>query len=75
VQLPGDKSISHRYAMLAAIAEGTTVIRHFAASQDCHSTLKCLAALGGEIQETGDTVAVTGRGLQGLRAPDRDVGC
>ena len=42
VQLPGDKSISHRYAMLAAIAEGTSVIEHFAASRDCHSTLECL---------------------------------
>jgi 3-phosphoshikimate 1-carboxyvinyltransferase len=71
VHLPGDKSISHRYAMLAAIAEGTTVIQHFAASQDCHSTLKCLAALGVEIQEAEDTVTIKGRGLNGLRAPDR----
>jgi 3-phosphoshikimate 1-carboxyvinyltransferase len=71
VQLPGDKSISHRYAMLAAIAEGTTVIRHFAASQDCHSTLGCLSTLGVEIQETSDAVMIKGRGLHGLRAPER----
>jgi len=69
VQLPGDKSISHRYAMLAAIAEGISAIRHFAASQDCHSTLECLQALGVEISESGDTVAIHGRGLRGLRAP------
>ena len=71
VHLPGDQSISHRYAMLAAIAEGTTVIRHFAASQDCHSTLRCLAALGVELQETGDTVTIKGRGLHGLSTPNR----
>jgi 3-phosphoshikimate 1-carboxyvinyltransferase len=71
IQLPGDKSISHRYAMLAAIAEGTTIIRHFAESRDCHSTLGCLNTLGVEIQETGDTVTITGRGLHGLRTPNR----
>ena len=46
VQLPGDKSISHRFAMLAAIAEGVTRIANFAASQDCHSTIACLRLLG-----------------------------
>jgi len=67
---PGDKSISHRYAMLASIAEGESVIRRFAASRDCHSTLKCLSALGVKVCETGDTVAIEGRGLRGLRAPE-----
>ena len=71
VPLPGDKSISHRYAMLAAIAEGTSVIRHFAASRDCHSTLECLQALGIELSVTGETVAIQGRGLRGLRAPEQ----
>ena len=41
VELPGDKSISHRYAMLAALAEGTSELRHFSAAADCHSTLNC----------------------------------
>jgi len=40
VRVPGDKSISHRLAMIGAIAEGTTVIHNFAASQDCQSTLE-----------------------------------
>jgi 3-phosphoshikimate 1-carboxyvinyltransferase len=71
VLLPGDKSISHRYAMLAAIAEGTSVIEHFAASRDCHSTLACLQALGVELEEEGDTVTIRGRGLRGLKKPDR----
>lgn len=69
ILLPGDKSISHRYAMLAAIAGGRSVIRHFAASQDCHSTLGCLASLGIEVIISGDTVAITGAGLHGLKAP------
>ena len=49
VQLPGDKSISHRYAMIAALAEGTSELRNFAAARDCHSTLGCMKALGAEM--------------------------
>jgi 3-phosphoshikimate 1-carboxyvinyltransferase len=71
VRLPGDKSISHRYAMLAAIAEGTSILEHFAASRDCHSTLECLKSLGVELHEAGETVTIQGRGLRGLQAPDR----
>ena len=70
VHLPGDKSISHRYAMLAAISEGTSTLKHFATSRDCHSTLGCLQSLGVDLNESGDTVTITGRGLRGLRAPD-----
>ncbi len=71
VLLPGDKSISHRYAMLAAIAEETSVIENFAASRDCHSTLACLQALGVEVQERGQTVTIRGRGLRGLKTPEQ----
>lgn len=68
VELPGDKSISHRYAMLAALAEGTSELRHFSAAADCHSTLGCMSALGAEVQVEKDTVRVTGRGPRGLKA-------
>jgi len=71
VLLPGDKSISHRYALLAAIAEGTSRFDHFASSRDCHSTLDCLRALGVEITEHEAAVVIHGRGLRGLRAPER----
>jgi 3-phosphoshikimate 1-carboxyvinyltransferase len=71
VSLPGDKSISHRYAMIAAIAEGTTVIAHFASSRDCHSTLACLQSLGVEVEEERETVSIQGRGFRGLKAPSR----
>ena len=73
VLLPGDKSISHRYAMLAAIAEGKTVIENFAASRDCHSTLECLQSLGVEVKEQGRTVTIEGRGLRGLKEPERTL--
>src|SRR5512135_1611327 len=69
VKMPGDKSISHRYAMLASLANGRSEIRNFASSRDCQSTLGCLRTLGVEITGTCDNVAVDGRGLRGLRAP------
>jgi 3-phosphoshikimate 1-carboxyvinyltransferase len=68
LDLPGDKSISHRYGMFSAIAEGTSELRHFSAAADCHSTLACMSALGAEVKIDKDTVRVTGRGLHGLKS-------
>jgi len=68
LELPGDKSISHRYAMLAALADGTSELRNFAAARDCHSTLGCMKALGAEVKVDGATVKITGRGLRGLKS-------
>ncbi len=70
VQLPGDKSISHRYAILGGIARGETAIGGYSASLDCASTLRCLEALGVEVRRDGSRVFVRGTGLQGLRPPD-----
>src|SRR5258707_13068681 len=67
VEPPGDKSISHRYAMVAALAEGASELRHFAAAADCHSTLDCMKALGAEVKLDKDTVRITGHGLRGLK--------
>jgi 3-phosphoshikimate 1-carboxyvinyltransferase len=64
---PGDKSISHRYAMLSALAEGTSELRHFALAADCHSTLDCMSALGASVKVDKDVVKVTGRGGEGLK--------
>jgi len=69
IRLPGDKSISHRYAMLAAIAEGTSVIRNYSSGADCQSTLGAVGALGIGVARDGRTVTVHGQGLDGLRAP------
>ncbi|HWT89011.1 MAG TPA: 3-phosphoshikimate 1-carboxyvinyltransferase [Candidatus Angelobacter sp.] len=68
VQMPGDKSISHRYAMLAALAEGTSELRNFAAAADCHSTLACMKALGAGVKVEGTTIHVTGCGLRDLKS-------
>jgi 3-phosphoshikimate 1-carboxyvinyltransferase len=65
---PGDKSISHRYAMLSALAEGTSELRHFALAADCHSTLDCMKALGASVKVDKDVVKVTGRGAEGLKS-------
>ncbi len=69
MRLPGDKSISHRYAMLGAVAEGKTEIEGFASSADCQSTLDCLQALGAGVNRKGHRVCIEGRGLFGLRKP------
>jgi 3-phosphoshikimate 1-carboxyvinyltransferase len=71
VEPPGDKSISHRYAMIAALAEGASELRHFAAAADCHSTLNCMKALGAEVKLDKDAVRITGRGLRGLKGSRR----
>lgn len=67
VTVPGDKSISHRAALLGALAEGTTVVRGFLRGEDCLSTLRCLRALGVAVEDDGVTVRIHGRGLEGLR--------
>jgi len=71
VRFPGDKSISHRYAMLAAIAEGASEIHYYSSSADCQSTLACLVQLGVKVERKGDVVTLQGVGLNGLRAPAR----
>jgi 3-phosphoshikimate 1-carboxyvinyltransferase len=76
IVLPGDKSISHRYALIAAIAEGETRIRNYSTGADCHSTLGCVRALGIEVEGAGTEFVIRGRGLEGLRlaAHDLDAG-
>jgi 3-phosphoshikimate 1-carboxyvinyltransferase len=73
LELPGDKSISHRYAMLAALAEGTSELKNFAAARDCHSTLGCVKALGADVKVDGTTIKITGRGLRGLKSSWRTL--
>jgi 3-phosphoshikimate 1-carboxyvinyltransferase len=67
IQLPGDKSISHRYGMLAAIAEGVTKIENYSGGADCQSTLACMRALGVQIETRNGKTCIHGRGLDGLR--------
>lgn len=78
IQVPGDKSISHRYAILSALADGRSTIANYAPGGDCQSTLACLAALGVAIERPdgpGGVVAVTGRGLGGFAPPAAPLDC
>ena len=68
LRVPGDKSISHRYAMLAAIAEGESRLSGYAPGADCAATLACVEALGARVS-AGDEIVIEGRGPLGLRAP------
>ncbi|MBV8206845.1 MAG: 3-phosphoshikimate 1-carboxyvinyltransferase, partial [Acidobacteria bacterium] len=58
--LPGDKSISHRYAMLGALAEGESRFENFSTGADCASTLACLRALGASVRHDDNAVTVSG---------------
>ena len=61
LRLPGDKSISHRYAMLAAFAEGTSRFTNFSTGADCASTLACMEALGAKVNKSSEnSVEITG---------------
>jgi 3-phosphoshikimate 1-carboxyvinyltransferase len=77
VSLPGDKSISHRYAMLAAIADGPSRLSNYSTGADCASTLGCLRSLGVK-WERGDSsdnlIEVQGSGLS-LTAPIQPLDC
>lgn len=74
LRVPGDKSISHRYAMLAAIAEGRSTLLNFSTGADCASTLACIRALGCRVQHRGGLVEIDGHGLQ-LMEPTTLLDC
>ena len=67
--LPGDKSISHRYAILGAMANGTTRISQFSQSEDCQSTLRCLKELGLEIRQSEREVEIQSEGWTRFQKP------
>jgi 3-phosphoshikimate 1-carboxyvinyltransferase len=66
--LPGDKSISHRAAIVGAMAEGETRVRNFSSAADCASTLACLRGLGVAIRQDGPELVIAG-GLESWRSP------
>ena len=75
VTLPGDKSISHRYAMLAGLASGTTRLSNFSTGADPHSSLACMKALGATVDESNkDYIAITGVGGS-FTAADAPLDC
>jgi 3-phosphoshikimate 1-carboxyvinyltransferase len=68
VRVPGDKSISHRYALFAAIADGESRLEGYAPGADCAATLSCLERLGVRVAR-GEALSIEGRGLRGFRMP------
>ena len=73
ILIPGDKSISHRSIMCAAIAEGDSVIRGFLKGEDCLATLNAFSKMGVNIDQHDNEIVVHGVGLQGLKKPDSDI--
>lgn len=73
VELPGDKSISHRYGILAALAEGKSEIVNYASAADCRSTLECMRRFGAQVEIASDRVRITGAGLDGLQEPRKTL--
>jgi 3-phosphoshikimate 1-carboxyvinyltransferase len=69
VRIPGDKSISHRYAMLASVAEGTSKLHNYSTGADCQSTLGCIGAMGIVVSKQDSDVEIQGQGLRGLKQP------
>src|SRR5690242_19997130 len=75
IRLPGDKSISHRYAMLGAIANGTTRLENYSTGRDCASTLACMRALGAEVRTADNgVIEIVGRGAV-LSEPSGPLDC
>jgi 3-phosphoshikimate 1-carboxyvinyltransferase len=74
VTIPGDKSISHRYGMLAGLAEGTSKLSNFSTGADPHSTLGCMEALGAKVVKSGTSIEVTGTGGS-FRQPASELDC
>ncbi|HEV2115637.1 MAG TPA: 3-phosphoshikimate 1-carboxyvinyltransferase [Terriglobales bacterium] len=74
LRLPGDKSISHRYAMLGALAEGETELENFSSGADCASTLDCLRGLGCSIVRHEGNIRLRGKG-PALAPPQQALDC
>src|SRR6185369_16307610 len=73
LQLPGDKSISHRAALIAGLATGRSEITNFSTARDCASTVACLRELGISIEQTGDKLIFAGG--EKLASPARPLDC
>lgn len=73
--VPGDKSISHRAAILGALAQGTSVIKGFLQAEDTLATLRAVQHLSIEVENRQEEVLIHGKGLRGLSAPECPIDC
>ena len=75
IEVPGDKSISHRAIILSTLGNSPVEVTNFLAGADCLSTVACMKALGTKIERADDKILITGNGLHGLRAPESILDC
>ncbi len=75
INVPGDKSISHRALIFAALAAGKSIIKGISGCEDCFSTLNCLKNLGIKIRVRGKTLVVYGKGLATFKNPKKPLDC
>ncbi|NLX43931.1 MAG: 3-phosphoshikimate 1-carboxyvinyltransferase, partial [Chloroflexi bacterium] len=76
IDLPGDKSITHRALLLGSLSSGNSRIGGYLDSGDCRATMGCLHALGVSVEQVGeDTLTVHGMGLRGWREPENVLNC
>jgi 3-phosphoshikimate 1-carboxyvinyltransferase len=75
VEMPGDKSVSHRAAIFASMASGKSVVRNFLFSEDTMRTVEIMRALGADISASSDCLTITGAGETGLKEPDVVLDC
>jgi 3-phosphoshikimate 1-carboxyvinyltransferase len=75
LSLPGDKSISHRAAIISALAEGESEIKNYSTGEDCQSTLRCLQQLGVQIAREGTTITIQGVGKTGFKPSKEPLDC
>ncbi|MBR4641398.1 MAG: 3-phosphoshikimate 1-carboxyvinyltransferase [Selenomonadaceae bacterium] len=70
IEIPGDKSISHRSIILSSLGDTAVEVSNFLAGADCLSTVSCMKALGAEIKQSGEKFLIKGCGLHGLHEPE-----
>lgn len=75
INIPGDKSISHRSVMFGSLAKGITEVSNFLTGADCLSTISCFKKMGIEIEQKDTHVLIKGNGLHGLKAPSEILDC
>jgi len=73
IEVPGDKSISHRSVFIGSISSGKTKARNFLKAEDCLNTVSCFREMGIEIKLTDSEILVSGKGLKGLKKPSKDL--
>ncbi|GAQ17442.1 3-phosphoshikimate 1-carboxyvinyltransferase 1 [Oceanobacillus picturae] len=73
IEVPGDKSISHRAVMFGSMAHGVTHVRHFLDGEDCMRTVKAFQAMGVSINKQGDELKIDGRGITNLKKPTEEL--